>query len=220
MPSRADLLFWLAAATVAAKKPPFVPEQQLLCQLTPAAPARPKPPPRRWPRFNATGWGWEKRAEGGEKRNGKGEKKKKKTQNNKTTHPTLTTPPTPQPSAWHNYSRSLSMAALRMRVTRHGRASGCRSGDAAVPSGSGQGAVAPRSSVRPRGGTPGTLCPRGGGHTAPQSSGTEPGPASRWVCSFCSPSAFTPRARVGEFGLMVPGGWDLYGYLFKNGGKP
>lgn len=134
MPSRTDLLFGLAAATVTAKKPPFVPEQQLLCQLTPTSPVLLKPPPRRWPSFNAMGWTGGKGV-GREKTNGN-----KKKSRGKNPHTQPQPPPTPQPSAWHNYSRSLSMAALCMRVTRDRRASGCRSADAAVPSSSGKGA--------------------------------------------------------------------------------
>lgn len=101
----------------------------MLCQLTPTSPALPKPPMRSWPRFNATGYGLGEEGggrKGKEKNNNREnakEKKKKKTRNQHIKHTQPRPPPTPQPSAWHNYSRLLSMAALRMRVTRAGRMS-------------------------------------------------------------------------------------------------
>lgn len=71
-------------------------------------------------------------------------KKKTSSKTNPHAHTRSRPPPAPQASAWHNYSRSLSMAALRMRVTRDRRASGCRSAGAAVPSSGGKGETASR----------------------------------------------------------------------------
>lgn len=132
MPSRTDLLFWVAAATVAAKKASFCPRTAVAVPTDPHIPGPPETTTKEMAKFQCRGLGG-----GGGRGGGKWELKKIK---QKQPHTQPRPPPTPQPSAWHNYSRSLSMAALRMRVTRNRRASGCWSTDAAVPSSSGKGA--------------------------------------------------------------------------------
>lgn len=129
VPSRVDLLFGLAAAAAAATKASFCPRVAVAVPTDPHVPGPPKATDeelakvqRDGLRVGRGGWGEKRKRKKQQQRKCK-RKEKKKTRNQHIKHTQPRPPPTPQPSAWHNYSRLLSMAALRMRVTRAGRMS-------------------------------------------------------------------------------------------------